>query len=116
MAKLRYMVDRRAVIENGAVARYEPIGVWVHTIPNGFDVFYLAEDPLDYVEEDGWKVLNKLVEDEVHNLPSDLLEYHRDTCSAYHGARGPIVETEDFANADLCGAWAIDQIKNGRIT
>ena len=27
--KLRYMIDRRAVVENGQVVDYEPIGVWV---------------------------------------------------------------------------------------
>jgi hypothetical protein len=27
--KLRYMIDRRAVIENGQIVAYEPVGAWV---------------------------------------------------------------------------------------
>lgn len=112
MAKLRYMVDRQAVIQDGAVHHYEPIGVWVLSPPEGFDVYYL--DGLDIYEQDGWQVLTNLVERDVKVIPDGFLEYHRDSCSPYHGSRGPIVETEQFRNADECGAAILDLIRKGK--
>jgi len=100
--KLRYMIDRRAVIKNGQVVDYEPIGVWVQGAgPNDIEVFYLPG--IVEWDQDGFWVINRLVENDIKQLPSDFLEYHRDTQSAYHGSRGPIVETDNFVSMDECG-------------
>lgn len=114
MAKLRYMVDRKAVIENGAVKGYEPIGVWVQTVPNGLDVYFV--DGTDPYEQDGWQVINRLVEQEESIIPDGFLEYHRDTQSAYHGSRGPVTDTEQYSSADACGAAILAKIAAGEIS
>ena len=89
--RIRYMVDRRAMIENGEVVGYEPIGVWVHGPgPNDIEIFYLPG--VDETEQDGFWVINRLVENGIKTIPPDFLEYHRDTQSPYHGSRGPILE------------------------
>ena len=114
MAKMRYMVDRRAVIKGGAVTGYEPIGVWVHQLPNIFEPYYL--ESIDPYDQDGWVIQNSMIERGVNPYPVDLLEHHRDSMSAYAGARGPIVETEEFANVEACGAAILRRIRDGRIT
>jgi len=99
--KLRYMIDRRAVVENGQVVGYEPIGVWVQGPgPNEIDIFYLPQ--VVEWDQDGFWVINRLVENDIKQLPPDFLEYHRDTQSPYHGSRGPIVETEHYTTALEC--------------
>jgi len=107
--KLRYMIDRRAVIENGQVVDYEPIGVWVQGPgPDDIEIFYLQS--IVEWDQDGFWVINRLVENDIKQLPPDFLEYHRDTQSPYHGSRGPIVETDEFATMDECGVAILRQI------
>ncbi len=107
--KLRYMIDRRAVIENGEVVGYEPIGVWVQG-PGSMDIeVYYLPGVVEW-DQDGFWVINRLVELGVKVLPEGFLEYHRDTQSPYHGSRGPIVETDEFAAMDACGRWVLSQV------
>ena len=107
--KLRYMIDRRAVIENGQVVDYEPIGVWVRGPgPMDIEVYYLPG--IVEWDQDGFWVINRLVEQGVKVLPPDFLEYHLDTQSPYHGSRGPIVETEQYEGVDACGSDIIREI------
>ena len=107
--KLRYMIDRRAVIENGQVVDYEPIGVWVQG-PGAMDIEVYYLPGIVEWDQDGFWVINRLVESGVKALPEDFLEYHRDTQSPYHGSRGPIVETQEFVSTDTCGKTMIAQI------
>ena len=107
--KLRYMIDRRAVVENGQVVDYEPIGVWVQGPgPMDIEVYYLP-GVVEW-DQDGFWVINRLVEQGVKALPPDFLEHHRDSQSPYHGSRGPIVETEEFATPDECGKAVLDSL------
>ena len=93
--KRRYMIDRRAVIENGEVVGYEPIGVWVQGLgPNDIEIHYLPG--IDETEQDSFWVINRLVENGIKTIPPDFLEYHRDTQAPYHGSRGPILAGDQF--------------------
>lgn len=95
--KRRYMIDRRPVYsrassENGEVVGYKPIGVWVHGPgPNDIKILYLPG--IEETEQDGFLVINRLVENGIKTIPPDFLEYHRDTQSPYHGSRRPITAT-----------------------
>jgi len=112
--KLRYMIDRRAVIENGQVVDYEPIGVWVQGPgPMDIEVYYLPG--IVEWDQDGFWVINRLVEQGVKALPPDFLEYHRDTQSPYHGSRGPIVETEEFSDMNSCARVAATKLQSSSV-
>jgi len=85
--KLRYMVDRLAVIENGPIVDYEPLGVWVHGPgPMDIEVYYLP-GVVEW-EQDCFWVINRLVEQGVKALPPDFLGYRRDTQSPYTAVEG----------------------------
>ena len=100
---IRYMIDRRAIIEHGEVVGYEPIGVWVHGPgPNDIEIHYLPG--IDETEQDGFWVINLLVEQGIKTIPPDFLEYHRDTQSPYHGSRGPIVKMGQYDRKHICRA------------
>jgi hypothetical protein len=104
------MIDRRAVIGNGQVVDYEPIGIWVQG-PGSMDIeVYYLPGVVEW-DQDGFWVINRLVENGVKILPTDFLEYHRDTQSPYHGNRGPIVQTEEFPTMDECARAAIAALK-----
>ena len=90
---------RRGELDNPS---YEPIGVWVQGPGPGLDVTmeYLPGNE-EAQDEADW-VINRLVESGIKNLQPDFLEYHMETLSAYHGMRGPIEETEEFAGVEAC--------------
>lgn len=101
--KLKYMVERLSVIENGQVVGYKPIGVWVvGPTLNNFTVAYLPEvDLTDLDDMSGFWIQNRRIEDDAGDIPEDFLEYHIATESPYHGARGPIIETDEYDDPDL---------------
>lgn len=109
--KLRYMVDRVAVLEKGAVQGYRPIGVWVQTEAGGLDVYYLPG--IVPQEQEGWRVINSLVDRGISVLPDGFLEHHMRSQSPYHGARGPIMETDAYRGADQCGTDIIAKLMEG---
>lgn len=99
--RLRYMLEY-ALRERETNPRYEPIGVWVQGPGRGLDIVMEYLPGNDEAQEEADWVINRLVENDVKSLPDDFLEYHRATMSPYHGMRGEIVETEDFATAEEC--------------
>ncbi len=110
--KLRYMIEfaRRGELANPS---YEPIGVWVQGPGPGLDVVIEFLQGNDEAQEEADWIINRLVEAEVKNLLPDFLEYHMDTLSAYHGMRGPIEETEEFAGAEVCAKAVLKRLKDG---
>ncbi len=107
--RLRYMIEH-ALRDRETHPHYEPIGVWVQGPGPGLDIVmeYLPGNE-DYQEDADW-VINRLVENDFKSLPDDFLDYHRATMSPYHGMRGEIVETEEFATAEECAASMLSRL------
>ena len=110
--KLRYFVEwaRRG---DPSALKYEPVGVWVQGPGPGLDVVvrYLPGNE-DEQQEAEW-VLNRLVENDVAELPHDFLEHHAVEMPAYSGIRGLVEETERFPNAEVCADRILEEVVSG---
>lgn len=108
--RLRYMVEY-ALRNRDTNPRYEPIGIWVQGPGPGLDIVMEFLPGNDEAQEEADWVTNRLVENDIKSLPEDFLEYHRATMSAYRGMRGEIVETEEYATAEMCSRAILDQLQ-----
>jgi len=109
--KLRYMIEY-AVRERDTSPRYEPIGVWVQGPGPGLDIIMEFLPGNDEAQEEADWVINRLVENDVKSLTDGFLKYHRATMSAYRGMRGEVVETEEYATAEMCSRAILDQLQS----
>ena len=95
--------------------RYDPIGVWVQGPRPGLDLVIEFLPGNEEAQEDAEWVINRLVENDVRSLPDDFLAYHQATMSPYRGMRGVVVETDEYASAEVYAKSVLDGIATGRI-
>ncbi len=112
--KLRYMIEY-GLQDSIREPRYDPIGVWVQGPGPGLDlVIEFVPGHAEAQEEAEW-VINRLVENDVRELPEDFLDYHQASLSPYRGMHGSVVETDEYPSAEACAKSVLDRIASGRI-
>jgi hypothetical protein len=113
--KLRYMIEY-ALRDRIRKPLYKPVGVWVQGPGPGLDLMVeFLPGNSEAREEVDW-IINRLVENDVMDLPKDFLAYHQSTLSPYRGMRGPVTETEKYLSLPICASAILDQIASGKIS
>lgn len=107
--KLRYI--EYTLRDRDTNPHYQPIGVWVQGPGPGLDVVMEFLPGNEEAQEEADWVINRLVEREIKSLPDGFLDYHEATMSPYHGMRGKIVETDEFASAEQCAAHVLQTMR-----
>ena len=103
--RLRYFIDS-VIRDRDSNPHYEPVGVWVQGPGPGLDIimeYIESDDPvvLEAREDADW-VINRLVENGARELPTDFLEYHRQTLSPYRGSRSPVSISDEYSTHEEC--------------
>lgn len=112
--KLRYFIEYKRPDPNKW--KFAPIGVWAHGADDRFilEIGYLPGN--DDQEWDAEWVINRIVENEIRELPEDFLEQHRDALPVYLGSRTKVYETVKYGTAAELVQDILEKIKEGKIT
>jgi len=110
--KLRYFIEYKRPDPNEW--KFTPTGVWAHGVDDRsvFEIGYLPGN--DEQSDDAEWVINRIVEDEIRELPEDFLEQHRDEVPVYLGSRTKVYETDRYENAAELVRDILEKIKQGK--
>lgn len=102
--KLKYMVDSVLQNPNSELPEYLPVGVWVASDVT-VNMFYLANgsEVVELCKRDATKVVTRLIDAKVVELPPDFMEVHRHSRSPYRGTYSEPVETSEYSSIAECG-------------
>jgi hypothetical protein len=111
--KIRYFIEYKRPDPNKW--EFIPIGVWAHGMDDrsAFDVGYLPG--YDDEEWDAQSVINRIVEQDIRELPADFLEQHRDAIPVYLGSRTTPIETDKYGSVTELVTDLLEHIQKGKI-
>jgi len=111
--KIRYFIEYKRPDPNKW--EFIPIGVWAHGVDDrsAFEVGYVPG--FNAEEWDAQSVINRIVEQEIMELPEDFLERHRDAVPVYLGSRTKISETDKYGSVTELVNDLLGQIRKGKI-
>jgi hypothetical protein len=111
--RIRYFIEYKLPDPN----KWEmiPIGVWAHGVDDrsAFEVGYLPG--YDDEEWDAQCVINRMVKQDIRELPADFLEQRRDAVPVYLGSRIMPVETDKYGSVTELVNDVLKRIITGKL-